>query len=698
MTIPEGLERISFFVDIARKFISADKYLWYIVHPNDLPSSKIIRIEGEINHELLSVRCLWRTDHTLKNITIWSVDTLRDNLSDVVLSGKQNLPDLLVVEDLECLAEPYIGSKLEELMLRLPQEISIVALVSFVPNLQEIVCWLETVRQRPCRWIDANIPKNESVLAFLTPEKTLIPLCNKKRVSNRVKRLLKETDPPSAITSRKFLKPLISMLRKEKITPTLILMSSEKDCDDAVRNCSVVNSEAASVLTSPEIVALFERHPILKGREDVLDVLYRRVASFHLADHPDWREMIDTFFSLNHIDAIFATIDSARALMTGVRSIVFTTSQVRTYVSSQMRQVTKRELFQACKLLGKHGADDLGCIITVNTKDTDIVHIKELYTGRPDPLSSRFYCSYQTVLGLCATNETDPGEAMPRSLFANQRDREDTSFLSELLDELQEKIPESACDSPRAAIALMDIYSQLIIQADKAAITIKKDKVKTNKGAVEQKIAKLQSLISQLPCEKCVHQENCQRMKYRKIRTIVYEYNEALRGLRSKSSILDIDFNDHKELLIKFEFIDAGQTLSNKGLIALRTGLEFPQLVVECAQKGVIPLDDTSLSSAVVAGFVECSVGGKPRLVDDFVEQSLLDAYAKINDVTKPFDDRLLASGILMPGPSLAQSAVSLACEKGIDLDVVASKAEVSLGSLVKLIYKERYLKQQLMI
>ena len=49
-----------------------------------------------------------------------------------------------------------------------------------------------------------------------------------------------------------------------------------------------------------------------------------------------------------------------------------------------------------------------------------------------------------------------------------------------------------------------------------------------------------------------------------------------------------------------------------------------------------------------------------------------------------------------MEAPILAQSAAMLAWKKGIDMDTLAAQVKVSLGSLARLIQKEKYLKRQL--
>jgi len=692
ITIPDGPQSMSLVVDIAHKFISADECLWYVVPSNALSPFKTYWLEGGIGSEFLSVRCLWRIDDANTNIVIWSAEILRDNLLEILSTEKQSLPKLVILEDFEYLGETNIGLQLEEIVLRLPGSISILAIMPFVRNTQEILSWLEKVRNRPCRLVKIGIPENRNVLAFLTPEWDLIPLLSKKKVANRVKQFLKNKPATSAITSHRFVQPLLSLIRQEKMTPALIFMSSEKECEEAWKNCPDVGGEAGKVITSPQIAAIFERHPILKDRKKVLNVLCKRAGSLHSARDPAWCEMIELFLALNHIDVAFTTIDFAQALITGVNTVVLTTSLVHIINTRQMRPATKREMYQVWKLVRNQGIDNLGCTIVVNTRDMNVVHLKDLYDASPDTILSQFRCNYQTVLGLSAIGKMNPNEALNYSFFAAQKQPEDTSRLNELLNELQEKIPECACNSPLAAIAVIDIYRQLKIQLDKTAVAMKKGKAKT-----KEKFATLQLEISQLPCEKCVHQQDCQKMGYRKIKTIVDEYHSLRHKLEKTSSILEIDFKDCNVPLIKLGFIDSDQRLTNKGLIALRTGLDLPQLVTECVHLGVIPLDDSSLSSAIVAGFVEHFDSDRPQLVEDFIEQPLRDGYAKIDEVIKPLKDQLLRLGLFIPGPFLEQSAVMLAWENGVNQDTILEKARISSGCLTRLVLKGKYLKRQLM-
>ena len=374
----DGPYKMSMIIDLLGDCISEGRRIWMVASPRTLSPFRVFWIRSGLGNTPLSVRCRFENVDPGGLTTLWSVDLLRNNLDAVCTQPVENLPDILVVENMEMLGEPDSGPALEQILIRLPLSISLVAFMPPVANRGKIVAWLSKVRDRPWVEVGKKLDESRQVPAFLTPDYDLVPLLQKKKIATKVKRALRENKPIKFSASKSFIQPLVDLLKQEKLTPTLIVMPSEEACDRAVQNCPKGRGNAREIFLSPQITAMFDRHPVLKDLKKVASALSRQVGTIHSGNHSAWSEMIEVLLSLKQMTAVFTTLYDAQGISARVKSVVLTTSRLSLPGQAHGRPVSNREFRQICQLTeSMDDAETAGCLILAHCADMDMIHIKK---------------------------------------------------------------------------------------------------------------------------------------------------------------------------------------------------------------------------------------------------------------------------------------------------------------------------------
>jgi len=216
-------------------------------------------------------------------MVIWSSDIFMGYLAD---SGSLTRPDLIIFDDAEFLGHPDKGTVLETCLLCLPEAVPALVLVSSTANSKDLSVWLEAACKRSCRLLEINLPQVPIIPAFISSKWDMSPLVDRKRLSGKVKRLLKEKSGFNNFKAASFIKQLVSLIRAENLTPAIVLMPSERDCDLAVNACAKIISNIGDVLTQPQIATVLDRYPFLKDYPILTSALSKQTAPFHSGHHP----------------------------------------------------------------------------------------------------------------------------------------------------------------------------------------------------------------------------------------------------------------------------------------------------------------------------------------------------------------------------------------------------------------------------
>gem|GEM_PF-1356235 len=663
--------------------------VWYAAPSFLLTPFRIFYLESMAGAADTTVMPLREGEKPEGRIVIWSLEVLHDHLADL---GSLPAPGLVVFDEAEYLGHPEVGPEMEAMLISLPSNIPTAVLVSAATNPQKLAAGLEKARGRPCRLHEPYLQPIPIVPAFLSSQWELIPLVEKKHLTGRVKRLTKEADPFPSLRSH-FIQQLAGLLREEDLTPALLVLPSEMDCDAAATACTQVVRNVGEVLTDPQISAILDRHSFLKSHPLLSGAISRKAAPLHSDHHPLWCTLVEHLMMLSKIDIIFTTADAAQTLMSGMRTVVMCASGHEQDDGLRRRRIGAWEMSGIKRALGRKKTEDPGCFIVVHAADVDVVHLKDVFFQNPQALPGAFPCNCRNVLPLL-THDAGPMELLERSFSAEPISEDEEARFRQITEELLAELPEARCTPyAQSVTALIAIRRRLTLSISEAAANLKKSLSPRRKALAEEEIHRLESTIALLPCEECPHFSLCHKRGFRKFRNLLEEYDALAARARKGIVGLRADCGHILACLRDFELAGKGRELTKTGELALRTGLEAPQLLTECIRSRCFP-NDPLHSFALAGGFIECAECDLPpaaEILHDPIEELLPD-YRVMEPILTRTAQRLLRFGILAPRFSLTQSAALLALKKGKSPEALTQELPISMGALIRLLERAEYL------
>lgn len=692
ITVP-GAGKTSIALGIISEVISS-KVVWYIAPPVSVNLYQIFHIKSALNDVDITVMTENEKNKSDCRMVVWSSDIFMDYLADL---GSLTMPDLIIFDDAEFLGHPDMGTVLETCFLCLPEAVPVLVLASSAANSKELSAWLEAACKRSCRLLEINLPRVPIIPAFISSKWDMVPLVDRKRLSGKVKRLLKEKSGFNNFKAASFIKQLVSFIRAENLTPAIVLMPSEKDCDLAVNACSKIISNVGEMLTQPQITTVLDRYPFLKDYPMLTAALSKQIAPFHSGHHPLWCTLVEHFLSFGSIDIVFVTLDSVEKMINRVKTAVFCIEQ-KIVENKNAYKITQWKMDRVTSLVGRTETDNAGCIALIHTPDVDAVRIKDMLLHINGFLNSTFQCNCRSVLGIL-TNDRDPVTIMDRSLFKFQNKSFEELDMEEFQTQLVEELPDARCIAHiKSVTSLKNLYLKLTLEISNLANRIKTTNVFGKSQTLNERQHKLECVFSQLPCNECVHLSLCHKRGTKKFRILMEKYYEIQSRLEKSITGFSIDFQYYVRCLQEFGLVNQKQHLTKEGALALRTGLNFPQSLIECIREGLLPVDTSAASFVLIGGFAECPEWDGLKITENIQEQcsKLLPAFEKMATVLDKTKKRMLRFGILSPEYSLSQSAVMLAWKKRADIEILTRQTGIPIGLIVKLIQKTEYLSERL--
>jgi len=698
INMPAGIEKTSVALSIIAQTAGR---VWYVTP--SLSLYRIFLLKSALPDADISFMSAYEREKPDRRLLITSPDILRDHLADI---DEMSKPDLVIFEDIECLAYPEIGTATEQCLLCLPQGLPLIFL-SAIANPDEISKCLAALRGRGCRVIESASPGLSDVPIFISSQWEVLPLTDKKRLNSKVRRILKEEPPFQNIRSAAFIKQLLFFLRKEELTPALIILPGEKDCDIAAGFCVQETKNAGDALTHPQIAAFLNRYPFLKDHPMLSDAVSKRTASFHGNLHPLWCELVEHLLGFRAIDAVFATAESVGEMVNKLQIAVLCISYRK---EEKPREMTRQQMDVIRKRVGLRESEYAGCVALAHTSDADAVHIKDLLLQTRGQSSSAFECNCQTVLGLSA-GRNDPEKLLSRTIFALKYPRFGAFCMEEFQEMLREELPEACCSGHiRAVTSLKNIRLRLTLQLDKQSRLLDDATCRGIRDRLADEQLETECLLSQLPCDDCTHSDLCHKRGTKKFRRLMECYDEIEKTLKTNITGLELDFRYYLECLREFGWTEPQHGLTESGKIAIRTGLKFPQPLTECIREGILPADDPAKSFALTGGFAEMDVEAYGVRNKESLEYKILNSefskgyyselmplYQKAEPVLSQTQERMLRFGIFLPEYMLSQAVILLAWKKGAKADTLARQTGIPVGAIMKLIRKAVYLQEQIL-
>jgi ATP-dependent RNA helicase HelY len=396
------------------------------------------------------------------DIVVMTTEVLRNML--YAGSGTLDALGFVIMDEVHYLADRFRGAVWEEVIIHLPESVTVVSLSATVSNAEEFGAWLGTVRgetdivvseHRPVpltqhvlvrdRLVDlfeGDINFDELSAASSTPpvNPELLKLARRQspasygHVGRRRGRAGRGASAPrgrDSQTSHKVSRPrMVASLEADGLLPAIVFIFSRKGCEMAVRQCV----EHGAVLTTKEdrvdIQRVIDQAASYVSPED-LDVigfwswregLLKGYGAHHAGLLPIFKEAVEHLFATSLIKVVFATETLALGVNMPARSVVL--EKLDKFNGESHVAITPGEYTQLTGRAGRRGIDTEGHAVVVWDKDADPGQVANLASTRTYPLNSSFAPTYNMSINLVAQFGRERARGILESSFAQfQADR-----------------------------------------------------------------------------------------------------------------------------------------------------------------------------------------------------------------------------------------------------------------------------------
>ncbi|MYZ36708.1 MULTISPECIES: DEAD/DEAH box helicase [unclassified Streptomyces] len=362
-------------------------------------------------------------------------------LRNMLYAGSQSLLGLgyVVMDEVHYLSDRFRGAVWEEVIIHLPESVTLVSLSATVSNAEEFGDWLDTVRgdtevivaeHRP-------VPLWQHVLAGrrmydlfeeesdhggrgvarreVNPDLVRLARMENQRTYNprerRRGKMIREADRERERRQRGRIwtpsRPeVIERLDAEGLLPAITFIFSRAGCEAAVQQCMYAglrlnNDEARRRVR--EIVE--ERTASIPGEDlhvlgyyEWLEGLERGIAAHHAGMLPTFKEVVEELFVRGLVKAVFATETLALGINMPARSVVL--EKLVKWNGEQHADITPGEYTQLTGRAGRRGIDIEGHAVVLWQRGMDPGALAGLAGTRTYPLRSSFRPSYNMAVNL----------------------------------------------------------------------------------------------------------------------------------------------------------------------------------------------------------------------------------------------------------------------------------------------------------
>ncbi|MEC4016660.1 DEAD/DEAH box helicase [Streptomyces sp. H27-D2] len=363
-------------------------------------------------------------------------------LRNMLYAGSRSLEGLgyVVMDEVHYLSDRFRGAVWEEVIIHLPESVTLVSLSATVSNAEEFGDWLDTVRgdtevvvseHRPVplwqhvlagrRMYDlfeerddgqgpdaARREVNPDLLRLARMENSRTPHPRDRR-GGRVREADRERERRHR--SRVYTPnraEVIDRLDSANLLPAITFIFSRAGCQAAVQQCLQAGLRLNDEQGRAEVRALVEERTAAIPDEDLhvlgyfewLEALERGVAAHHAGMLPTFKEVVEELFVRGLVKAVFATETLALGINMPARSVVL--EKLVKWNGETHADITPGEFTQLTGRAGRRGIDVEGHAVVLWQRAMDPAALAGLAGTRTYPLRSSFKPSYNMAVNLVA--------------------------------------------------------------------------------------------------------------------------------------------------------------------------------------------------------------------------------------------------------------------------------------------------------
>ncbi|MFC1421214.1 DEAD/DEAH box helicase [Streptacidiphilus cavernicola] len=369
-------------------------------------------------------------------------------LRNMLYAGSQTLNGLgyVVMDEVHYLADRFRGAVWEEVIIHLPESVTLVSLSATVSNAEEFGDWLDTVRGGTKVIVSEHrpVPLWQHVLAGHKMYDLFTTRVAEERASGRKRegggqrggeadvnpelvRLARSEQDRRGAGRDRFEKrgrgrsmptgrpgraytpsraEVIGRLDDEGLLPAITFIFSRAGCEAAVQQCLHSGLRLNNDKERAQVRALVESRTASIPDEDLhvlgyyewVDALERGVAAHHAGMLPTFKEVVEELFLRGLVKAVFATETLALGINMPARSVVM--EKLVKWNGETHADVTPGEYTQLTGRAGRRGIDVEGHAVVLWQPNLDPAALAGLAGTRTYPLRSSFKPSYNMAVNL----------------------------------------------------------------------------------------------------------------------------------------------------------------------------------------------------------------------------------------------------------------------------------------------------------
>ncbi|UNO39134.1 DEAD/DEAH box helicase [Streptomyces sp. MST-110588] len=359
-------------------------------------------------------------------------------LRNMLYAGSQSLVGLghVVMDEVHYLSDRFRGAVWEEVIIHLPESVTLVSLSATVSNAEEFGDWLDTVRGDTEVIVSEHrpVPLWQHVLAGrrmydlfeeraagggsrreVNPDlERLARIENSRPTFGRDKRRgrnMREADRERERRQRSRIwtpsrAEVIDRLDSEGLLPAITFIFSRAGCEAAVQQClysglrlnDQEGREKVRRIVEARTAGIPDDDLHVLGYYEWLEGLERGIAAHHAGMLPTFKEVVEELFAQGLVKAVFATETLALGINMPARSVVL--EKLVKWNGEQHADITPGEYTQLTGRAGRRGIDVEGHAVVLWQRGMDPGALAGLAGTRTYPLRSSFKPSYNMAVNL----------------------------------------------------------------------------------------------------------------------------------------------------------------------------------------------------------------------------------------------------------------------------------------------------------
>ena len=358
-------------------------------------------------------------------------------LRNMLYARSRTLLDLgyVVMDEVHYLADRSRGPVWEEVIIGLPESVSVISLSATVSNVEEFGAWLTAVRGNTVTIVEEKrpVPLHQHVLAG----RRLLPLFEQddpvedvaahpeRKVNRQLERMAHEDRYLRGTKTRggsrghrdtgggKRLKQhrtsrvdTVLKLDAEGLLPAIVFVFSRAGCAAAVEQCLqarlnlTTDAERVEIDTALDVarVQLPDTDLDVLGFDEFRDGLRRGIAAHHAGMLPTFKEVVEDLFSRGLVKVVFATETLALGINMPARTVVI--ERLSKWNGETHAELTPGEYTQLTGRAGRRGLDVEGHGVVLWEPGLNPRNVAGLASTRTYPLTSSFRPTYNMAVNM----------------------------------------------------------------------------------------------------------------------------------------------------------------------------------------------------------------------------------------------------------------------------------------------------------